>query len=561
MANSAQSSSKAPATPRNVSRRPPSLRYAGLLLGSITLLIAACEQEQIQPSRNGRGKTAGTETPDGDDPATPGAPAPPYDPQTPTNTGPAVNPDGYAALVPLMQTHCTECHHAGTWLNLASSLDAETADKVLDTLVKGTMPPAPRAKLSQADIDKVKAWRDQKTVPPSDAPVPPSSTAATQILPAATLASYKAALPKVAHERLGQIMESPSTLYWDKTAMPGAYQDTVGDGGSLPFGARLNSTGKSLIVPQGKKLFSDDGKAWAFPFGHTAGTDDSASVRIVNFMSLPTEGGKTLPIAYRIDSGNQAGFPSTRWNWSFPKGTVIGEIIMLETAQGLLTTEIRVRERYEDKWATNAFRPFPTAKTLSAAIKRLRPAWQGTPALKSAVDALENDNTLTAKRVASPAFNNMVTLEGASDAPLPDLADDALNTELLKSTTFVSAYGTPWKTSGALKAFGPTGHATRATIVPNRFDSGALEVRESTCEKCHNQGGYFIGDLVDEAVLYGDIWGVDRIFSFHPFEPSRIDASGNENRQVRAAFAGSVVERYDAAKHPSTRYTFYRPQK
>jgi hypothetical protein len=561
MANRANATSKSHGTHAITAKTPPSLRYAGLLLGSITLLIAACEQEQIQPSRSGRGKTSGNEPADTDDGKPVGSPEKPYDPETPTNTGPAVNPDGYAALVPLMQAHCTECHHAGTWLNLASSLDAPTADKVLETLTKGTMPPAPRAKLSQADIDKVKAWRDRKNVPPSEAPAPPSSTPVTQILSAGTLAEYKAALPKVGFERLGQILESPSTLYWDKIVMPGAYQDTVGDGGNLPFGARLNSTGKSLIVPQGKKLFSDDGKAWAFPFGHTAGTDDSASVRIVNFMSLPTEGGKTLPVAYRIDSGNQGGFPTTRWNWAFPKGTVIGEIIMLETSQGLRTTEIRVRERYEDKWATNAFRPFPTAKTLSAGIKRLRPNWQGVPALKSAVDALENDGTLQAKTIGSPAFNNLVTLEGAVDAPLPDFADDALSTELLKSTTFVSVYGTPWKMSGAMKAFGPTGHASRATIVPNRFDSGTLEVRENTCEKCHNQGGYFIGDLVDQAVLYGDIWGVDRIFSFHPFEPSRIDASGNENRQVRAAFAGSVVERYDAGKHPSSRYTFYRPQK
>ena len=84
-------------------------------------------------------------------------------------------------------------------------------------------------------------------------------------------------------------------------------------------------------------------------------------------------------------------------------------------------------------------------------------------------------------------------------------------------------------------------------------------MRESTCTKCHDQGGTFIGDLVDQAILYGDVWGVDRIFSFYPFEPSRIDASGNENRVVRSAFAGSVVATYDASKHAG--YTFYRPTK
>lgn len=96
--------------------------------------------------------------------------------------------------------------------------------------------------------------------------------------------------------------------------------------------------------------------------------------------------------------------------------------------------------------------------------------------------------------------------------------------------------------------------------MPNKFDLGLLEVRESTCTKCHDQGGYFIGDLVDQAILYGDVWGVDRIFSFHPFDPARIDASGAENRSVRAGLTGIVVP-YDVAKHPLSSYSFYRPGK
>ena len=202
------------------------------------------------------------------------------------------------------------------------------------------------------------------------------------------------------------------------------------------------------------------------------------------------------------------------------------------------------------------------AKSLAAALKQKNPSWQTVAPLKSAVDALENNATLTSKKLDSPAFSNLVALEGAVDAPLPEMADDALVRDLLQTTTFVSAYGTVWKTNGALKAFGPTGATSaKLSFTPNRFDTGLLEVRETTCEKCHNQGGYFIGDLVDAAVLYGDVWGVDRIFSFHPFDPTRIDASGNENRVVRPAFAQSgLVVRYDAAQHPAARYTFYSPQ-
>jgi hypothetical protein len=204
------------------------------------------------------------------------------------------------------------------------------------------------------------------------------------------------------------------------------------------------------------------------------------------------------------------------------------------------------------------FRPFPTASVLAATIKAKRPAWQSAPSLKALVEALEDTSTLVPRQVGSPAFANLVSLQGSVDAPLPDVGDDALVRELLTSTTFVGAYGTAWKTNGAARAFGATGPAAGLSVVPNRFELGLIEVREATCTKCHDQGGTFIGSLVDQAILYGDVWGTDRIFSFHPFEPSSIDASGNENRTVRSGLTSLVVP-YDAATHPSDRYSFYRP--
>ena len=529
-----------------------------LMLGLTTLMAAACGADPAplphrggapaqDPAKNGEAKPGAMPSGDG------------YDPQAPTNKGPQLNSAGFAGVAPIMQAHCSECHHAGTHLDLESGADAATAAKMIQVIEGGTMPPAPRAAVDAGDLAKIRAWRDGQSpavVPPS---IDPSSMPVTQLLDAATLATYKAALPKVGWARLGKILQSPSTLFWDKAVMPQAYQDTVGDGSSLPLGARLNSTGKSLIVPEGQKLFSADGKTWSFPFGHTAGTDE-ADAFIVNFMSLPEQGGKLLPVAYRIETASVSGLPVRRWNWSFPKGTIVGEIIMIKDGSSLVTSEIRVRERFADKWATDSFRPFPSASTLSQAIKQKRPAWQSTPSLKAVVDALDGTSGLTAKHVDSPAFSNLVTLDGSVDAPLPAAGDDALMRDLLASTTFVSAYGTAWKTSGASRAFGATGPATGLSVVPARSELGLLEVRETTCTKCHDQGGYFIGDLVDQAILYGDIWGVDRIFSFHPFEPSRIDASGNENRSVRSALAG-IVEVYDAAKHPSSVYSFYRPSR
>lgn len=532
-----------------------------LAVATAALMAAGCSGEGSDPLSGkrtgdvGGGGLGGGARSDNGDPTAPGG----YDPETPTNGGPTHNAAGFAALAPLFERSCTECHHAGTWLDLTTGADAKTAAKIVLAVKSGTMPPGPRPRLAPAQIAKLEAWGAGSTPSPETAP-PTPSVAAPQLLAAGTLATYKAALPKVAWPRLAKLLASASTIYWDKATIPPAYQDTVGDGAGLPIGARFNDAGKNLIVPEGKKLFSADGKAWAFPFGHTAGADDSTNAFIVNFMSLPEEAGALLPVAYRIETSTVQTLPVRRWSWSFPKGAVLGEIIMIRDGATLLTSEIRTRERFEDSWATNVFRPFPTASVLATAIKAKRPSWAANASTKALVDALSDISTLTPKTLSSPAFSNMVSLTGSVDAALPSAGDDALVRELLGATPFVSAYGTPWKKTATARAFGATGPATGLSVVPVRFDTGLLEVRESTCTKCHDQGGTFIGDLVDQAILYGDIWGVDRIFSFHPFEPSRIDASGNENRVVRTGLAPVVVP-YDAAKHPVGTYSFYRPAK
>lgn len=523
-----------------------SVHYAVMLVAGTTLLSFACQAlDESAVTTRKRGASSGeNEEESGGDPSDPGG----YDPQSPTNNGPSINTTGYAAIAPLIQKRCGECHHAGTAIALEEGADAITAAKIIATIEGGSMPPAPRDRVTADELAQIKAWRDggipTAQVDDSDPPNIP----VTQIVEASTLASYKAALPKVAYGRLAKILASPSTLFYDKRVMPGAYQDTV----DSTRGARFNNSGAGLIVPQGRKLFSRDGQSWQFPFGHTAGADDAPNTVIANFISLPAQRGALLPVAYKIENTSQGGFPNSRWTWSFPKGTVIGEIIMIRDGGNLVTAEIRTRERFADRWATNSFRPFPTAGTLAAALKEKSP---GSPAIA----ALENNATLQAKRLDSPAFNNLVVLEGSVDAPLPDL-DESVARDLLKNTPFVASYGTAWKINGAQHAFGATGPTSpRLSVVPSRFENGLFEVRETTCDKCHNQGGYFIGDLVGAAVLYGDLWGVDRIFSFYVFDPTRIDSSGNENRTARPAFTqAGIIAPYDASKHPSSLYTFYK---
>ena len=62
-----------------------------------------------------------------------------------------------------------------------------------------------------------------------------------------------------------------------------------------------------------------------------------------------------------------------------------------------------------------------------------------------------------------------------------------------------------------------------------------------------------IEDFEPAAVLYGDIWGSDQIFSFHPWDEAEYVNFNNENRIVKQALRGIVVP-YDPAQHPDRLY-------
>jgi hypothetical protein len=383
-----------------------------------------------------------------------------------------------------------------------------------------------------------------------------TTAAAPQLLPAADLARYQAALPQVAYKALEEIFRSPETIWWDKETMIPSYQDSVGDGSYTPIGARANSQGKGVIVPEGKRLFSENGETWSFPFSHTAGTDRATNLLIVNFMWLPSENGAQLPIVYSTVDNNSAlgGLGLHQWTWMYPKGAVLGEVMFLRDANGALyATEIRTRKRYLEGWATNAFRPFPTALSLAAAIKTARPNWMAQTSLAAFVAHLEDNSTLEAASLSSPAFDNIVTFQGFVD-PLPALGDEALVKELLTTTPFISAYGERWKSDGARATFAPSTTESFG-FVPNHYEAGLLEVRESTCTQCHVDAGRSINDFEPAAVLYGDIWGSDQIFSFHPWDQSQYVNFNYENRVVRPelGMAGTVV-RYDPSQHPDRLY-------
>lgn len=379
-----------------------------------------------------------------------------------------------------------------------------------------------------------------------------------QLLDPATLAAYKADLPSFAYERLNRIVKDEDTLWYDEEVMLPAYQDTVAP--DVTVGCRANDFGAQLIVPEGRPTFNAAGSGFAFPFGTTAGTDRAKGVEVVDFLSLPKADGKTLPIVYYIKKGSRSGFGLVEWRWFYPRGTVFGEMIFARDSDGSrVPVELRTREKFATGWATNVYRPFPNAATLAAAIKKARPGFAADPKLSALVKHLDDPTTLSPIKLGSTYFKGVFEQSGFLDK-LPDFGDPALARELLTKTPFVTSFNAPWKVSGAAKAWA-AGTDAPDGIVPAGYEGGAIEVGDASCTRCHKDAMRAIEDFAPAAVLYGDIWGSDQIFSFHVMDPDICKGASNDNRRLRPAFkASGLVQSYDPKVHGADTYVEFNPK-
>lgn len=367
------------------------------------------------------------------------------------------------------------------------------------------------------------------------------SAAVNQIIPAHELARIRASLPKVAYQGLREVLRSPQTLWYNDEVMTPSYQDSVG--------AASNATWPDLVAASESViggLYDRSKGQWHFPFATTAGTDHSTNIHVENFVFFPFENGRIKTTWIKKVIRNAGRY---QWDWTYPEGTIFGEVLFIRDGNDLLPVEIRTRKRYGQGWAMNAFRPFPTAESLADAIRKLQPVYFMNVTLRKLVAHLENPNTLEPKTLAAkaalaPTFHQ----EGWVDS-LPEFGDNHLVRQLLKTTAFEAAYDTPWKQNGSQLAHAASTQAS-LSIVPNHYEAGLLEVTDAACMRCHQEGGRLVSEFYPALHLYGELWGKDGIFSFHPYYEQRYSElrhSGagpggmKDNRQINPVLANMDI--------------------
>ncbi len=366
----------------------------------------------------------------------------------------------------------------------------------------------------------------------------------------------QAAMACIGDEPLRDILESANTVLYDKTGIVPGYQDSFGDNVVAPIGMRPNSIRSNLIdlaVPGGHAQILEPNGVFHFPFGNPIGSPAS-SVEVINFWHIPSEGGELLPVVWWQRDPNNL---THRVEWVFPKGTVLGELMFLVDESGSwLPFEIRTRTRQLDKWVVDAFRPFPTAGEFADALEDA--ANTDTVDYRDLVEHLRDATTLEATSISATNFvSAFPTRAGANDS-LPPVLDDAPIRKLLREHAFRSARETTWKENGALKAYSATTSAGASlSIVPPNYNAGSFEVTEETCELCHQDAGRPLSAWYPNILAYGELWGGDETFSWHPFTTSLFVNSAGEvqnfnydNREIRPDFVSAgTIEAYDSEVH------------
>ena len=232
-------------------------------------------------------------------------------------------------------------------------------------------------------------------------------------------------LPYVDNEDIQRLLDDPSLiLYTDDEILP-AYQDW--------------SSGLPGVHAPEYNVSANDREPYGngnveFPWGSPGGTHRTSNVSTFRFLWLPVdEYGERRPIVWyrKLLSGS-----STKgYAWTYPVGTVVGEVLRMQSPDGrLVTFELRVRIREFGEWAVDVFRPFPTSDHLVDRIRQLRPQWGDDAKLAKLVRHLEQPvNLLT--RTLTDSHSQVAFQKTMGTDTLPEVGDDQLVAELLITIT------------------------------------------------------------------------------------------------------------------------------
>jgi len=362
-------------------------------------------------------------------------------------------------------------------------------------------------------------------------------------MPADKQARLEQLLPRTDNQQLNDKLHDPRLLLYTEAEIPRAFQEWADNLKGLHSPYYNQSAGGDRFGNANRE----------FPWDGPAGTSKVKGLETFKFILWPTkDDGKPWPVAVYKEG------PARRW--TFPKGTMIGEVLAMKGPDGrVYTFEMRVRYRDVGFWDVDVYRPFPTSHDLAARIKELRPDWEQNPQLTAAVQHLESDEVMPVETLTD-APQHHVFKQTAGVDNLADLHDDALVSQLLSSTPFRSALADPWRIDKAGHVAFASSTKAKWHIVPPGYNANFVAASNQSCVRCHDTTAKNASSLQSPRDWYGEVRGSDHILSFHPFRPEDVSGTGygGSVTTLRPAFVNAGLVAYyedDPQKFPASMYT------
>ncbi len=368
-------------------------------------------------------------------------------------------------------------------------------------------------------------------------------------------------LPHTASEEINALLHSDDLIWYTEAEIPRAYQ----------FQSSFHDPKFNIAAPIERDGRPGNGNT-EFPWNHAGGCDNVKGLRAYRFVKFPSRlDGSYWPVVVyksRIDlSGvnqnsvnrSEANGTNSQWQWTFPQGTVFGELLCMPGPNDLVYPfELRLRFRREDYWDVDVYRPFVHATDLAKRVKEIEPEWYNKNDLSNYVMSLEQPSPLNQILIADNNRNTAAFRVRAGVHPLPRIVDTSIVERLLTETPWQTALGATWKTgTNKVVATAPTAaKGTGFNIVPEGYGAHSFVVDTDSCMRCHRHTNVPVRTFEDQRPWYGRIRGSDGIFSFHPISPRSIHPRGiNLQVVLREEFVkGGVAAMFDKDVHPVSVY-------
>lgn len=304
-------------------------------------------------------------------------------------------------------------------------------------------------------------------------------------------------------------LKNQNVIFYDDDILPQCHQNEV-DGGKIGFYHNtINPAGSGDVFGQPNQ---------EFPWRHPLGTDHAGGYNL-RFLILP-EGKK---IKYKVGYVNPYFYGRTGNTliWTYPDGTIFGEIITVANNNEIYPSIVRLRIKTNEVWKFRIYMARRSRDELISWIKINVSGWFLDKDLSNYVDKNRFDyygitsflkrEELSFNNVARQVVNNETILD-----KLPNF-DKEIVKKLLGQTKFQLI--TSWVNNGVYESFAPTTDSD-FNIVPKHYFGGLVSKRE--CMNCHNttlQHAQLFNNTRD---WYHRVRGSDSIISFHIIDPQTI---------------------------------------